>query len=332
MGKEIKTRIITDASTWDEFVQSAGGPVFSRYAWLDAVAPIQGGKAVRIGSWYEGRIAAGAAFIEISRGGLRKAVSPILTPYCGFLYGDERDDGSGDTSSVQQLCAEQLIRFLENRYHYTMLAHDPGFSDIRPFSWKGWTTGVRYTYLLDISNPDAVWEKCRPRARRQVARAEKLFSVGTGCDPKVIGDIHEQTFRAKGEHLPVTGAQVAAWVKALNGNGLMEVRTALDQNGIVAGVQVNVLGPDTVYTVVYGTGSAYRDLGVDALLLWDAVKHYSRTRRYLDLVGANMPSIAFFKRGFGGDLKPYYVTERYSSTLAQLALNAYSTAKKLLTR
>ncbi len=332
MGTEIKTSEISDAAAWDAFVQSSGnGSVFSTSFWLEAIAPLQDGRVVRIGACQGDEIVAGVSFIEIERGGLRKAVSPILTPYCGFLYRDEHGKVT-DSGSREMACAEQLIRFLERRYHYTMLVHDPAFTDIRPFSRRGWTAGVRYTCVLDISDPDEAWKKCKSRARRQVTLAEKSFTVGAGCAPATIGEIHEQTYRQKGNRPLISSLQVAAWAENIGGKGLIDVRTALDETGAVAGMQVNVPGNDTVYTLVYGTSPAFQDRGVDSFLMWEAVKQYSRTHRYLDMVGANIPSIAFFKRGFGADLKPYYVTERYSSPLAKLAFTTYATTRKLFRR
>ena len=326
MEKETTTTIISDPAAWDAFVRSSGnGTVFSTSAWLDAVAPLMGGRTVRVGAMREGQIVAGVGFVEIDRGGFRKAASPILTPYCGFLHGGALE-GEED-SSGEELAG--LVRFLRERYHHVLLAHDPKFTDIRPFSWQGWRAAVRYTYLLDIGDPERVREKFRTRARRQIARAEKEFRVGAGCDPAAIGAIHEQTFRAKGEHPLVSGSQVAAFAARLAGLGLIEVRTALDRHDDVAGMQLNVLSGDTVYTLVYGTAPGYHDRGVDSFLMSEAVKRYAGNYRCLDLVGANIPSIAFFKKGFGGDLKPYYVTERYSSTLAFLAFATYSRTKRL---
>ena len=37
-------------------------------------------------------------------------------------------------------------------------------------------------------------------------------------------------------------------------------------------------------------------------------------------VGANLASIAFFKRGFGGELLPYFATEGFGSSLLRTAV------------
>ena len=119
-------------------------------------------------------------------------------------------------------------------------------------------------------------------------------------------------------------------VEKLAGEGLVDVRTALTGDGEIAAFQANVLGGDTVYAWVYG--SIDDTLGADAFLINDAAQRYSGRFRWLDLVGANIPSIAFFKRGFGGALIPYYVTGRYSSGTARLAFATYTRLNRMLHR
>ena len=70
-------------------------------------------------------------------------------------------------------------------------------------------------------------------------------------------------------------------------------------------------GFGTTYAWAAGADPAYNHTGAISLLYWqywDAVTH-----KCFDFVGANIPSIAFFKRGFGCDLVPYYAVVGYKS-------------------
>ncbi|HDY89999.1 MAG TPA: hypothetical protein ENH82_17995, partial [bacterium] len=92
MEKKIKVKRIEDVSMWDEFVaNSPHGTVFSTSTWLKAGASAQGGNPVIFGVWEEKSLIAGVSFVEIIRGPLKKATTPVLTPYGGFVYNGDPD-------------------------------------------------------------------------------------------------------------------------------------------------------------------------------------------------------------------------------------------------
>lgn len=333
MEKKIKIRKIIDDSFWDKFVSnSIHGTVFSTSAWLKALAAIQGGQPRMLGVWEGDNLIAGVSFIEIIRGSLKKANTHVLAPYGGFIYKSDPDQFQSDTESLQFLCAEKLINYLQQKYHYVVLVHTPAFMDIRPFSWQNWIESVRYTYLLEISNIDKQWGKLRERSRRKIRKAEKLLLLGGSITDEQIGDIYEKIFRDHGRAPTVPRKTVVLLIKNLRKSGLVEINTAREKSGEVISVQVLAHDKNTVYSWLYGTIPEKKYTGADSLLMWDAIKRYSGTRKNLDMVGANVPSIAFFKKGFGGTLTPYYVTERYSSSMARTAFNTYSKIKGFFSR
>ncbi len=329
LEKKIKIRKIVDGGVWDSFVSSSlHGTVFSTKSWLDASAAAQGGTPVILGAWDGDIMIAGIAFTEVVKGPLRKANTPVLAPYGGFMYNVNSNDAGKDTGSLQLLCAEKLIDYFQRRYHYVLLSHAPAFNDIRPFSWSGWSEKVRYTYLLDISDPDRLWDNSRDRARRRIRKANENLKIGGPVDAEMVAGFHERFFRDRGRIPPVPRKVVISIVDTLEGSGLIDVNTVNDKKGNIIALQVAVLGYDTIYTSLYGTLPNTGYSGADSLLIWNAVEKYSSTHKWLDLVGANIPSIAFFKKGFGGMLTPHYVTEYYSSPWAHTAFSIYAHIRK----
>ncbi len=329
MEKKIKIRKIVDGRLWNSFVTSSShGTVFSTKQWLDAGAAAQGGIPVILSAWDGDTMIAGVAFTELSRGPLKKANTPVLAPYGGLVYNISSEGAGRDTDSLQLLCAEKLIDYLQRKYNYVLLSHSPDFNDIRPFSWSGWSEKVRYTYLLDISDPERLWQKSRERARRKIRKATENLKIGGAVDAETVADLHERFYRDRDRTPPVSKGIVISMMHALERSGLVDINTVQDKSGRIIALQVTVLGFKTVYTLLYGTlpNSGYS--GADSLLIWNAVKKYSTTHKRLDLVGANIPSIAFFKKGFGGTLTPHYVTEYYSSPLAHAAFSFYSMIRK----
>ena len=140
--------------------------------------------------------------------------------------------------------------------------------------------------------------------------------------------MYESIFRARNTDPPVSRKIVTSMVSNLRESGLVKITTALESNGETIAVLVLALDKNTVYTWVGATYPEKNYTGADSLLIWNAIKNNSDTHKYLDMMGANIPSIAFFKKGFGGILTPYYVTERYSSPMSRSAFHAYSKMKR----
>ncbi|MFC1650381.1 GNAT family N-acetyltransferase [Candidatus Latescibacterota bacterium] len=332
MEKKIKIRKIIDDSFWDEFVSNSDhGTVFSSSAWLKAMASAQGGEPAMLGVWEGDSLIAGVSFIEVIRGSLKKANTHILIPYGGFIYRNEPDQLQQDTSSLQLICAEKLINYLEQKYNYVFLAHSPDFMDIRPFSWQNWSQAVRYTYLVDITDPEKLWDRFRRRAQRKILKAKDTLEIGGSVGAEKVTELYEQVFNENENSMPIPREKVISMLNSLIKSGVVEVNSVIE-NGKTISVQVLAFDKKTVYTWIAGTIPEKDYTGADSLLIWNAIKRYSSTHKVLDMVGANVPSIAFFKKGFGGTLTPYYVTERYSSTAAKTAFNTYSKIKGFFSR
>ncbi len=297
---------------------------------MHAGAAAHGGSPVILGVWDEDKLIAGTSFVEISRGGLKKATTPLLTPYGGFIYADELAGEYADNESLKLLCAEKLIGYLQKNYDNVFLVHTPGFSDIRPFSWQGWGERVRYTYLVDITDRDLAAKRLRSRAKRKIKKAAETVEIGGGITAEQVGRLYVRIFRDRDRIPPVSEDMVTTLVGNLLKFDWIEMITAREKNGDVIALQLLVLDKKTVYTWIYGTLPEKNYSGADSLLIWKAAERYAGEYSTLDLVGANIPEIAFFKKGFGGILTPHYVTEYYSSAMTRTAFGVYSFVKGLV--
>lgn len=91
---------------------------------------------------------------------------------------------------------------------------------------------------------------------------------------------------------------------------------------------------DTVYAWLLGTNHEYREFKVDSLLYWELIK-WAREHHYkfVDLCGIDIPSMAQFKRGFGGkDVKFYYATKKASGYKWRRLVNYLSNPRALIKR
>ncbi len=329
MAGKLETTRIEDASRWDAFVsESPQGSVFSSSAWLDAAATAQGGAPVRLGVLADGFLIGGAGFVEVRKGPLRKATTPVLTPSGGFLYAPFTGTKPTEGESRNAAAAGAMIEYLTPRYGYIFLSHDPRAADVREFLWRGFSSTVRYTYVLDIREPDRVWDRMERRVRTVVRNAESSLSLDGPISVGEFGKLYERTYRDRDNTPPLPRSQVEAFTQGILVAGLGEMRTVRDASGEPVAAMVFAFDRRSAYALVSGTIPSRNPSGASSLLFWDAVRRYGGGRERLDLVGANLRNIAFFKKGFGGTLTPYFVTERYGSSTTRALFSLYTRLRK----
>ena len=108
--------------------------------------------------------------------------------------------------------------------------------------------------------------------------------------------------------MPVGVARLRRLVGSLLASGLARLFTAASARGEVEGALVVLRDGTAAYDWFVGS----RPGPARARLTYDVLLHlHDQDVRTYDFGGANTPSIAEFKRRFGGVLTPYYRVERY---------------------
>ena len=331
MARQIDVRAIYDTALWDGIVTgSSTGTVFSTTAWLDAACGTTGSERTLLGAYYAEELRAAVSFARTVRGPFSRAHTPVLTPYGGVLLPGGGVDGDADDRTFA--CVEALADAVARQNTAALVTHAPGLTDIRPFTWSGWRAQTRYTYLLNIAEPDAAWERFRQRARRKIRKAEVTLDIVRTDDAALVARLHDESWRGRGKKPPIGERAMTGLLDAVMKAGLAECMIARDADGNVAGFLALAIGTEAVYTWLYGSPAGAGDTGADSLLIWDAVCRHAATHRRMDLVGANIPGIVFFKKGFGGDLTPYTVTERMPRPGLRTLFGAYTCMRRMLKR
>ena len=308
---------ISDASDadWDGLVRGAlGGTVFSTRAWLECAQEATGDRAVNYGCYKKGEIVAGVSGIERRRG--RQFTTPPLTPHGGFIHRPVPSDLPSRQESERRGETRALIEFLESRYGHVHLTLAPGIDDVREFSWAGWNPAPRYTYVTDLGcGSDAVWSRLERRTRTVIRKASERFRFEPADDLDELVQQYELVYTEQ-DPPPVAADVMRRFASAARERGLAEAWRVVDDRGRTASVVVFARGFDTIYAWIAGADPAFRDSGATSFLYWKLLEQTGFPR--FDFVGANLPAIAFFKRGFGGSLVSYYAVEAFPSRLLRL--------------
>ena len=312
MADTFEIRLVADDTAWDAFVhQAVGGTVFSTSAWLRCAAAATGGQVHRLGCYRNDRLVAGISGLARRRMGLYRLETPELTPYTGLLLAPVAGKGPAKGEAAQHRACTHLLDYLAKHYDRAFLVHAPAIADVRPFTWQGWDAHLRYTYRLPLGDSNALWERAERRARTAIRKAEKLgYQLQPTSDVALFRQQYEAIYTTQAGAPPVAAALAERFVAAALAAGLAQAYEIASPDGPAA-VVAFVEGFGTTYAWAAGADPAYNHTGAISLLYWqywDAVDH-----NCFDFIGANIPSIAFFKRGFGCDLVPYYAVVGYKS-------------------
>ncbi len=333
MNDNYEVEIMDDWKTWDQFVKdSPGGTVFSTSAWLSAARKSTGGDIVIYGCYKKGNLIAGCSGLRTKKARLDRFTTPILTPYGGFIYAHIPAIRAAKVEAERQKATAGIITRLESDFDYILLSHSPDIEDIREFIWRDWQILVKYTYRIDLSEADKLWSAFENRTNTVIRKAQKnCFSIHQKDDLNLFICQYKMIYE-KRRLQPVPDRIVDVFHRAAQESGLCSMYTAEEPSGATVSTVVFVQGFETLYAWIAGADPEYNSSGATSLLYSEVFKEMSSQCHSFDFVGANIPSIAKFKRGFGGVLTPYYVTEKYTSSMSKAILKTGRKIKSLTRR
>ncbi len=281
---------LTDFKTWDSFVESSEqGTVFSTTKWLTLFD-----LPFKIYGYYK----SGKLF-----GGMANFNKPApLTPFQGILISGENSQMKYSTQmSLHNEVSKALIEYAPNQFY-----NHWQFPDIRVFKWANWQVDIRYTYVVDLTDMDKLWEGLEKQTRYEINHARKTYNTFMTSDVGAFNSLYSETFKRKGIERPVNSEmlQRLCWVF----NAVIFCSSTLDSIGSMA---VVIEDNKRAYYLL----GASDDIGhTSSLTLWTVFeKSAGAGIKEIDLVGCNNEQIGMFKRGFGGYLTPYFgVTRRQS--------------------
>lgn len=272
---------------------------FSSVAMLEAAEAAFGRARVLLVE-EDGRAVAAAALFPRRRFGLDVALAPPLTFYAPVLLAETPDAARthARTSPLDALAAAA-----EAEARVLLWTLPPALADARTLRWRGWTTSLLHTYVLDLSAEGDVAAGWSSGARRRYARDRATLDVREDASAlPEIAALLEARYVEQGKRLMPRGAALVAYARALVDAGVARVWAARNAAGDVQGGLVVLhrrarahywlaaSRPGPAMTCLVGDACrALRDAGATAF----------------DLGGANTPSIAEFKRRFGARLVPY---------------------------
>lgn len=291
------------AAAWDALVAASPyGTPFSRSAYARAAAEAFGLRPRLLAVERDGALAGGVVVFEKRRGPFRLGVVPPLTPYTPVVLAEPLDaaDLPARTSPL-----DALLPALDGAFHAQALHLHPAMGDVRPFQWAGWDASPRYTFAGPLAEADAMRRDASKAVRKLLRRHDADFRFAEEPDAAALVEQLAQASEGATDH--AAAGRRRAFLRALPEPllRLFVLRHAGD--GTPAAALSVVTDGRTAYFVSGGSAPGPA-MTVLTFRLWERL--HAEGHAAVEVVGANMASIAEFKRRLGLPMTTYYRVQR----------------------
>jgi len=302
---------------WEDLLaRSAHHTAFARPEYVRLMTPLSKGEATTVS---DSVASVGCIGIARQRGPIKDFGLPLFTPYSGV----ELPETTEASIHAKNDPLAGLAILLESRFDRIRIHLPPTVEDVRPLQWRGWNVSPLFTYVLAPGSGQAAWSA---GARRTLRKSGEDYRVR--IEPEAAGDVVNlmlESYRRQGRTTPADPGILTHACRSLIQSGDADCVVARDGHGEAAAGIILLHGPESSYYWIAGgvPGPAMTVLMAFALeFLAD------KGTKAFDMVGANTPTIAEFKRRFGPTLVRYWAAGYESG----LALRALTAGKSLLGR
>ena len=333
-----------NSEEWDRIVESSShGTIYHTWKWL---------KIIEKNSWMGkyGRHSKSKLFpIMALKGEKPVAIFPLFYyKYCmfNFVFSPPAKNGVNylgavirDYDLLKQNKKESIFiefqskvdDFISNnlKADYTSIILSPNLIDSRPFVWNNYDVTPKYSYIIELSNINDVWNNFKSQLRRNIRATEKkvLIEKGSKVELEYIFDNYKK--RSTEQKLYFTLSKEYLFdlydtFAPIN----FEILVAKYQDEIVGGIILTNY-KDKVSTFIGTAKTDLKGIYPNDLLIWRTIEHvFSQGYRYCELEWANTKRLNNFKSKYNPDLTIYLSTVKYNSYLLSKIIPCYNVIKK----
>ncbi|MBP7652396.1 GNAT family N-acetyltransferase [Candidatus Dependentiae bacterium] len=308
MSKKYEIRLLTDAEfeKWDSLVDASDeGTLFHKSYWLKNVHD----QPLIYGYFKNGILSAGFTGSIIKRRfGYSYLGTPLLTPYSGPVFYPQSGKKVTHYSNCKEILEDMIIE-LKDKHSDIEIKLSPWINDIQPFIWNKFDNKTRFSYVLDITDLDKVWNNmdsgsCRNDINKGIKDGLKVEN----CDDfNLLISLVENTFDRQDcsmEHFRKLSYKI---FEELNKRGQCRIFICRDKDGEPIAGNLIIWDTKRSYYILGGYKSEKKHHGGSSMVLWESIRYSSEKigLRQFDFEGSMLRHVERFFRKFGGDLCGY---------------------------
>jgi hypothetical protein len=291
---------VEDDQEWDALVAaSPAGEIYHTSRWLYLLQDVFGVQAIRLGLRVGSKLVAGMPILLRQMGPMRLAGSPLKhmeTPQMGPLTAHGYEE-VGVLDALDALQRSERIGFAD----ITCMQR----TSTEPFTRRGYRVQTSQTLHLQLKRDAAdMWRGLEGRCRTAIRKANRAgVAVEAATGPDFVRDYQRMVNAVFArQHLQPRHDEryyQVLWNR-LGMSGNAQVLLARHQGRLIAGAVFLIHGR----RLYYQDGASYPEyhhLCANNLIQWEALQWaLGQGLESYDMVGLGTPSIARFKRSFGG--------------------------------
>lgn len=309
MGSDVTTRILEQEEypRWATLVaESPDGSAYSLPGYLEVLAAATGGRFWILAAERNDALVGGVALFE-QPGRAGTMIAPrLLLYYNGIVLAPHESKYPSHRTAWHLQTLDALEHALSRLPHARLrLKSRSGFHDARVFRERGWSVQPTYSYVVDIRDLEAAWDRVDKNQRRLIGRCQAQgLQLTMDADFAAFHRLHVQTHERKGAPLYLPRDCFGDYFAALQIRGLCHLYHARLPDGRAIASQLVLTGPHrVVHTVCAAADAEFLSLGASAFLRWKAFEHLAADgHTHNDLTDAALNPVTRFKSQLGGEL------------------------------
>jgi hypothetical protein len=297
---------VIDISASDIAIPDTNHGFFSDPAWLRSTAHAIGARPLIATAGDTVPPVLRVAFARTVRAGRPIALTMPIGAYVGWHEEYPGNLAPGRREGRLSDALNELAEWFEQSFAFVRLALPPEVNDLRPFLWRGWQSEHRYTYRIDLTSLSTshLRSTFRKALRKSEQRDHELVQLSGEEAATALGIALAGTCkRQKGAEVPGIN-HLDNYLTAICRHPAVKTVAAVHDSHVLAAVAFG-FDKSIAYDLLAGTTEYGLESQASVAVRWSALEIARDLVPTFDFCGANIPSIAYFKRGFGGELVPF---------------------------
>jgi len=325
---EVRELLPSEYKEWDLLVETAKpGTLFHTSGWLEICRDVLSRELKIYGCFRKEELVGGCPiFIKNLKGIMKVASSTCnMTDYCGPLIKEGASPKASKKVQETHEVFNALREFLcKQGFESIHLTFSPGIGDIRPFTWNGWDSSVRYTHYLNLK--EDVDGNLSRKIRRELKSAEEAgLKTRISNDPETYFRLLSMVYEKQNLELPVPKEFFERVFKLIQEKDVGYMFVTETPEGEAIASHLNLYGKGCTVTWSSALNPAFGRTGANSMLYYNEFLDLkSRNFDHMNVMAANIARFADFIMGFSPEVVPYYTatlhTKKYSlmKTLYQI--------------
>ena len=300
-----------ESEVYQKLIDKLKPSVFNSIPWIKMfndlkLYGIYNGNSELIGSFY---------FFSFKKWGLPVNITPPFTPHNGLCF-ENRAENSANINSFNKNIMNEISDFICGlKSKLTVFGLPVGALETQPFTWKNMEVKVKYTYHIDLTQPEeTLLANLSSEKRKSLNKAKSdALEIIRETDMEKVKQVILKTFSRKQISKNADYFNKILFDFATEKNAVSFVAY---QNNKAIAATFCVYDSTTAYYLFGGYDAEFKHHGAGVSCMWESILFAKKMGlKTFDFEGSMIPEVEKYFREFGGVLVPYYVVYKASWSL-----------------